>query len=232
MHTAQRSSRMSRLPKLMIASQVHRELAMEATPHEVKNGQSEQSCKVVRSKSHNTDEWGQPAQSYSRRCSNQASILGRGSDQGIPLNRYHLLQLFCQVAAGLGLKNHGFDNKYVRRFLTRQCDLSLQITTLPTGKKTGNGPPYAVKSIYPSWINYKRIPRPTRASVEPRRDAFNTSEMYDRVIARKGAKHIPSQFDGNEKENVTILPCAKCCWSPAEVYGIVCRGSPCSVSFG
>ncbi|GAU87542.1 hypothetical protein RvY_00372 [Ramazzottius varieornatus] len=37
--------------------------------------------------------------------------------------------------------------------------------------------------------------------------AFNTSEMYDRVVARTGAKQIPSQFYGNEKENVTILPC-------------------------
>ncbi|GAU91589.1 hypothetical protein RvY_03816 [Ramazzottius varieornatus] len=37
--------------------------------------------------------------------------------------------------------------------------------------------------------------------------AFDTSEMYDRVVARKGAKQIPSQFDGTEEGSVTILPC-------------------------
>ena len=37
--------------------------------------------------------------------------------------------------------------------------------------------------------------------------AFQTSELYDRVVAEKGANQIPSQFNGNEKENVTILPC-------------------------
>ena len=31
--------------------------------------------------------------------------------------------------------------------------------------------------------------------------------MFDRVVARKGQKQIFSQFDGNEKECVTILPC-------------------------
>ena len=37
--------------------------------------------------------------------------------------------------------------------------------------------------------------------------AFNTAELFDKVIARKGVNQIPSQFDGTEKECVTILPC-------------------------
>ena len=37
--------------------------------------------------------------------------------------------------------------------------------------------------------------------------AFNTAEMFDRVVGRKGMKQIYSQFDGTEKELVTILPC-------------------------
>ncbi|GAU93903.1 hypothetical protein RvY_05766 [Ramazzottius varieornatus] len=37
--------------------------------------------------------------------------------------------------------------------------------------------------------------------------AFNTAEMFDRVVGRKGMRQIYSQFDGTEKELVTILPC-------------------------
>ena len=37
--------------------------------------------------------------------------------------------------------------------------------------------------------------------------AFCTSELFDRVIANKGPKDVTSQFNGNEKECVTILPC-------------------------
>ena len=37
--------------------------------------------------------------------------------------------------------------------------------------------------------------------------AFNTAELFDEVIARKGRKQIPSQFDGTEKECVSVLPC-------------------------
>ncbi|GAU91282.1 hypothetical protein RvY_03568 [Ramazzottius varieornatus] len=48
------------------------------------------------------------------------------------------------------------------------------------------------------------IPRKTRNFDET---ALDISEMYDRVVARKGAKQLPSQFDGTEKESVTILPC-------------------------
>ncbi|GAU94358.1 hypothetical protein RvY_06147 [Ramazzottius varieornatus] len=37
--------------------------------------------------------------------------------------------------------------------------------------------------------------------------AFNTAEIFDRVVGRKGMRQIYSQFDGTEKELVTILPC-------------------------
>ena len=37
--------------------------------------------------------------------------------------------------------------------------------------------------------------------------AFTTAELFDRVVAKKGEKQIPSQFNGTEKECVTILPC-------------------------
>ena len=37
--------------------------------------------------------------------------------------------------------------------------------------------------------------------------AFSTAELFDRVVAKKGEKQIPSQFNGTEKECVTILPC-------------------------
>ena len=37
--------------------------------------------------------------------------------------------------------------------------------------------------------------------------AFCTTELFDRVVAERGAKQIFSQFNGNEKECVTILPC-------------------------
>ncbi|GAV09938.1 hypothetical protein RvY_19407, partial [Ramazzottius varieornatus] len=36
--------------------------------------------------------------------------------------------------------------------------------------------------------------------------AFNTSETFNRIVARKGTKQIWSQFDGSEKEVSTIRP--------------------------
>ena len=37
--------------------------------------------------------------------------------------------------------------------------------------------------------------------------AFCTSELFDRVIAKKGLREVTSQFNGTDKECVTILPC-------------------------
>ena len=37
--------------------------------------------------------------------------------------------------------------------------------------------------------------------------AFKTSDTVDHVVARKGQRQIPSQYDGCDKEVVTILPC-------------------------
>lgn len=37
--------------------------------------------------------------------------------------------------------------------------------------------------------------------------AFQTSELFDKVVGIKGLKQIPSQYNGNAKECVTVLPC-------------------------
>ncbi|GAU95137.1 hypothetical protein RvY_06812 [Ramazzottius varieornatus] len=36
--------------------------------------------------------------------------------------------------------------------------------------------------------------------------AFHTSELFDKVVGIKGMKQIPSQYNGNAKECVTVLP--------------------------
>ncbi|GAV02971.1 hypothetical protein RvY_13466 [Ramazzottius varieornatus] len=215
--------------KLKTASQVHKELSVEAALREVKDGESLTSAAKTngvsrttlrsRMEKPNPSRVGAPTKFPPWEEDRLVDFLMSCSDQRIPLNRYHCVQLFCEVAIGLGtleqpmeilgLKNTSVNDKYVQRFLSRHSDLSLRITHSSNRKKDRE---WTVERFeeYISKLQALRVrgflERPVQVwNLEE--TAFTTSEMYDSVIARKGAKQIPSQFDGTEKENVTILPC-------------------------
>ena len=107
------------------------------------------------------------------------------------------------------LEYQSFDQSFFRRFIKRHKDLSMRVTHSSNRKKnrewtTERCEEYISKLQIMSDEGF--MDRSTQVwNLDE--TAFNTAEMYDRVIARKGAKQIPSQIDGNEKECVTILPC-------------------------
>ena len=100
------------MSKLKTATQVHAELSLEAALHEVKNGQSVNGaaktygvCRsTLRNRTYqpNPSRVGAPTKFPSWEEDRIADFLLSCSDQGIPLNRYHCIQLLCEVAAGLG----------------------------------------------------------------------------------------------------------------------------------
>ncbi|GAU88217.1 hypothetical protein RvY_00957 [Ramazzottius varieornatus] len=148
------------LSKLKTASQVHKELSMEAALREVKNGESLTSAAKTND--------------VSRTTLRSRMEKPNPSRVGDPTN-----------------------------------DLSLRITHSSNRKKDGE---WTVERCgeYISKLQDLHVggflERPEQVWWNFDETVFTTSEMYDRVIARKLAKQISSQFDGTE-ENVTILPC-------------------------
>ncbi|GAV00466.1 hypothetical protein RvY_11309 [Ramazzottius varieornatus] len=138
-----------------------------------------------------------------------ADFLLSCSDQGVPLNRYHCLQLILEVAVQLELGNATFDDKFFRRFLDRHEERSMRITHCSNRKKDSEWTVERCEDYISKLQKLYTVGFLERLEQVWNLDktAFDTSEMYDRVVARKGAKQIPSQFDETEKESVTIHPC-------------------------
>ncbi|GAU89292.1 hypothetical protein RvY_01858 [Ramazzottius varieornatus] len=107
-----------------------------------------------------------------------------------------------------GLPNTSFNDKYFCRFLTRHENLSLRIAHASNRKKdrewtTTRCHEYIAKLQILKDQGFLERPEQMCNLDE---SAFDTARMYDRVVARKAVKQIPSQFDGTEKEYVTVLP--------------------------
>ncbi|GAV02619.1 hypothetical protein RvY_13160 [Ramazzottius varieornatus] len=202
------------LSKLKTASRVHKELSMEAALREVKDGESLASAAKMdgvsrttlrsRMKKPNPSRVAAPTKFPSWEEDRLVDFLMSCSDQAIPLNRYHCLQLFCEVAIGLGTLEQPMEILGLKNTSVNGNDLSLRITHSSNRKKDRECEEYI--SILQDVHVRGFLERPEQVwNLDE--TAFTTSEMYDRAIARKIAKQIPSQFDGTEKENVTILPC-------------------------
>ncbi|GAU89153.1 hypothetical protein RvY_01737 [Ramazzottius varieornatus] len=205
--------------QLKTAFQVHQELSLEAAIHEVKNGQSQASAAKIYRISRTTlrnrlqnstpSSVGAPTKFASHEEDRLAEFFLACSDQGVPLNRYHCLQIFSEVAIELGMQSTTFNDAFFNRFISRHPDVSLRITHASNRKKDREW----TTELCEEYISRLRslfdrgfLERPEQVwNLDE--TAFDTSEMYDRVVARKGVNQIPSQFDGNEKECVTILPC-------------------------
>ena len=109
----------------------------------------------------------------------------------------------------LGLKNTSVNDKWLSRFMERSGNLSVRETHASNRKKdrewnTERCEEYIGKlqKLYDEGSLLK-----AEQCWNLDETAFNTAELFDKVIARKGRKQIPSQFDGTEKECVTVLPC-------------------------
>ncbi|GAV10062.1 hypothetical protein RvY_19581 [Ramazzottius varieornatus] len=205
--------------QLKTAFQVHQELSLEAAIHEVKNGQSQASAAKIYRISRTTlrnrlqnstpSSVGAPTKFASHEEDRLAEFFLACSDQGVPLNRYHCLQIFSEVAIELGMQSTTFNDAFFNRFISRHPDVSLRITHASNRKKDREW----TTELCEEYISRLRslfdrgfLERPEQVwNLDE--TAFDTSEMYDRVVARKGVNQIPSQFDGNEKQCVTILPC-------------------------
>ena len=109
----------------------------------------------------------------------------------------------------LDLKKPSFTNGWFRMFLGRHEELSLRVTHASNRKKdqewsTERCETYISKLQALADDGFFERPEQLWNLDET---AFTTTDMFDRVVARKGMKQIPSQFDGAEKETVTVLPC-------------------------
>ena len=132
-----------------------------------------------------------------------AEFLLACSEQGIPLTRYHCLQLFSQVAVELGevgniiklmnvqcykglieyfseLKNTVGGDKFLSRFLERHKELSTRITHSPSRKKYLEG----TKECFEEYILNLNDLHQRGFLSKPEKlwnldeTAFNTSEMF------------------------------------------------------
>ncbi|GAU97024.1 hypothetical protein RvY_08387 [Ramazzottius varieornatus] len=173
--------------KLKTGSRVHQELTLEAAIHEVKHGMSLTKAAKVFGVSRTTmtnriqnpspNPVGRKTQFPPYEQERLADFLLSCSYQGVPLNRYHCLQLFSGVAVQLHRHEerslwitHCSNQKKDREWTVERCeDFISKLQKLYTG-------------------GFVERPEQVWNSDET---AFDTSEMYDRVVARKGAKRIP-----------------------------------------
>ncbi|GAV08482.1 hypothetical protein RvY_18165 [Ramazzottius varieornatus] len=114
--------------------------------------------------------------------------------------------------AGLcrGLEHTAFNDQHFRRFLQRHSTLSIRVTHANNRKKDREWT-HELADKYISKLTELLFHRGFLDEPEQvwnlDESAYNTAEMFDRVLGRKGMRQIYSQFDGTEKELVTILPC-------------------------
>ncbi|GAV09699.1 hypothetical protein RvY_19194-2 [Ramazzottius varieornatus] len=130
-------------------------------------------------------------------------------DMGIPLNRYHCYQLFSEVAVELGLPNIACNAQSFRSFLDRHDEISLRITHA-SNRKQDREWTAEVCEEYISKLQklydegFLNTPEQVWNLDET---TFDTTNLFDRMVGRKGMKQIPSQYNGTAKECVTVLPC-------------------------
>ncbi|GAV06049.1 hypothetical protein RvY_16088 [Ramazzottius varieornatus] len=116
------------------------------------------------------------------------------ADMGVPLNRFHSLQVISEMAAELGMENLSFGDKYFRHFTSRHKDLSLRITHASNRKKDREW----MEAKCEEYIRNLQALKDqgfleTLGQVWNLDEAaFGTVRMYDRVIARKGVRQIAS----------------------------------------
>ncbi|GAU94888.1 hypothetical protein RvY_06590 [Ramazzottius varieornatus] len=128
---------------------------------------------------------------------------------GIPLNRYHCYQLFSQVAIDLGLKNTACSSTSFKNFLKRHKSLSLRISHASNRKQDREW----TMEVCEQYISKLQKLKDGGFLDAPEQiwnldeTAFDTSQVVDTVVGVKGLKLVPSQFNGNAKECVTVLPC-------------------------
>ncbi|GAV09877.1 hypothetical protein RvY_19347 [Ramazzottius varieornatus] len=128
---------------------------------------------------------------------------------GIPLNRYHCYQLFSQVAIELGLKNTACSSTSFKNFLKRHKSLSLRISHASNRKQDREW----TMEVCEQYISKLQKLKDGGFLDAPEQiwnldeTAFHTSQVVDTVVGVKGLKLVPSQFNGNAKECVTVLPC-------------------------
>ncbi|GAV09462.1 hypothetical protein RvY_19004, partial [Ramazzottius varieornatus] len=108
------------------------------------------------------------------------------------------------------LKHTAFNDQHVRRFLQRHPTLSIRVTHANNRKKDREWT-HELADKYISKLTELLFHRGFLDEPEQvwnlNESAFNPAEMFDRVVRRKEMRQIYSQFDGTEKELVTILPC-------------------------
>ncbi|GAU88013.1 hypothetical protein RvY_00786 [Ramazzottius varieornatus] len=109
----------------------------------------------------------------------------------------------------VGLIHTALNDQHFRRFFTRHPQLSLRITHANNRKKEREwthelADRYIAKLTELQDGGFLGEPDQVCNWDEP---TFNTTEMFDRVVGRKGLRQVYSQYDGTEKKLVTILPC-------------------------
>ncbi|GAU99357.1 hypothetical protein RvY_10374 [Ramazzottius varieornatus] len=178
---------MPSLSELTTASQVFKELSMHAALHDLKNGQS---VKVA------------------ARLHGVSRATLRNRTQNPELTRVGAPTEFPSWEEDR-LKCNTVGDSFFRRFLKRHPEISLRVTHSSSRKKNREWTTERCEEYISKLQDLHDrgfLDRPVQVwNLDG--TAFSTSEMFDRVVARKGAKQIPFQFDRNEKENVTILPC-------------------------
>ncbi|GAU91916.1 hypothetical protein RvY_04082 [Ramazzottius varieornatus] len=130
-------------------------------------------------------------------------------DTGIPPNRQDCAAAIIEMNSRLGLVHTAFNDQHFRRFLKRHPQLSLRITHANNRKKEREWT-HELADRYIAKLtelhNGGFLDEPDRVwNLDE--SAFNPGQMLDRVVGRKGMRQIYSQYDGTEKELVTILPC-------------------------
>ncbi|GAU90069.1 hypothetical protein RvY_02541 [Ramazzottius varieornatus] len=139
-----------------------------------------------------------------------ADFLLACSDTGIPLNRQHCAAAIVEMNKRLGLKHTAFNDQHFRRFLQRHPTLSIRVNHANNRQKDREWT-HELADKYISKLTELLFHRDFLDEPEQvwnlNESAFNTAEMFDRVVGRKRMRQIYSQFDGTEKELVTILPC-------------------------
>ncbi|GAV07531.1 hypothetical protein RvY_17356 [Ramazzottius varieornatus] len=134
-----------------------------------------------------------------------AAFLLACSDTGIPLNRQHCAATIVDMNNRLA-----FNDQHFRRFLQRHPTLSIRVTHA-NNRKNDREWTHELADRYISKLTELLFQRGFLDEPEQvwnlDESAFNTAQMFDRVVGRKRMHQIYSQFDGTEKELVTILPC-------------------------
>ncbi|GAU99680.1 hypothetical protein RvY_10641 [Ramazzottius varieornatus] len=127
------------------------------------------------------------------------------SGTGIPLIRQHCAAPIVEIN-----NRHAFNDQHSCRFLQRHPTLSIRVTHANNRKKDRDWT-HELADKYISKLTELLFHRAFLDEPEQvwnlDESVFNTAEMFDRVVGRKGMRQIYSQFDGTEKELVTILPC-------------------------